>query len=140
MAGSIYFARFIFLCIVLNSICLSITWYEEPEDLYETMEWVNIAFTMIYTVEMVIKLFAYKGKYFLDGWNVFDFSIVFFAWTGLLSFYVLKINYSVLTTIVRAFRILRVLKLIHQAKSILNGSKIPPKTGSVISWIWSKIP
>lgn len=77
------------------------------------MEWVNIVFTLIYTVEMVIKVIAYKMKYFHDGWNVFDFMIVMFAYVGLLSFHVFDINYSVLTTIVRAFRILRVLKLIH---------------------------
>ena len=118
VAGSKIFARFIFVCIVLNSICLSITWYEEPEELVTVMEWVNIVFTLIYTLEMVIKLFAYKRKYFHDGWNIFDFMIVMFAWTGMFSFHILDINYSVLTTIVRAFRILRVLKLIHQAKNL----------------------
>ena len=49
-------------------------------------EWVNIVFTLIYTVEMVIKVIAYKMKYFHDGWNVFDFMIVMFAYVGLLSF------------------------------------------------------
>ena len=118
VAGSRTFKVFIFISIVLNSICLSITWYNEPEDLVAVMEWVNIVFTLIYTVEMVIKLFAYKRKYFHDGWNIFDFMIVMFAYTGLLSFHIFNINYSVLTTIVRAFRILRVLKLIHQAKNL----------------------
>ena len=113
VAESSAFHAFIFTSIVLNSICLSITWYREPEQLVIVMEWVNIVFTLIYTVEMVIKIIAYKMKYFHDGWNVFDFMIVVFAYVGMLSFHVFDINYSVLTTIVRAFRILRVLKLIH---------------------------
>jgi len=28
------------------------------------MEWVNIAFTVVYTVEMIIKLIAFKRLYF----------------------------------------------------------------------------
>ena len=118
VAESEAFHAFIFTSIVLNSICLSITWYTEPEELVIVMEWVNIVFTLIYTVECVIKIIAYKMKYFHDGWNVFDFMIVVFAYVGLLSFHIFNINYSVLTTIVRAFRILRVLKLIHQAKNL----------------------
>ena len=115
LAGSNGFSRFIFICIVLNSICLSITWYEEPEELVLVMEWVNIVFTVIYTVEMIIKLIAYKKDYFHDGWNVFDFLIVASAWIGMVCFHVFSINVNALSTVVRAFRILRVLKLIQKA-------------------------
>ena len=112
IAKSKSFDRFIFICIVLNSISLSITWYEEPEKLVTIMDGVNIAFTIIYSVEMLIKLIAYKTKYFNDGWNVFDFLIVLSAWVGLMCFHVFDINVNALTTVIRAFRILRVLKLI----------------------------
>lgn len=112
IANSLCFARFIFLCIILNSACLSITWYEQPELLVFVMDYVNIAFTVIYTIEMVIKLIAFKRNYFHDGWNVFDFLIVVSAWIGLLSFYVFQINVNALSTVIRAFRILRVFKLV----------------------------
>ena len=82
------------------------------------MEWVNIGFTVVYTVEMIIKLVAYKSNYYQDGWNNFDFLIVVFAWVGLISQFVFSINVGALTTVVRAFRILRVLKLIKKAKSL----------------------
>ena len=82
------------------------------------MEWVNFGFTVVYTIEMFIKLVAYKASYYEDGWNNFDFLIVLFAWVGLISQVVFNINVGALTTVVRAFRILRVLKLIRKAKSL----------------------
>ena len=82
------------------------------------MEIINILFTIVYTIEMIIKLVAYRRKYFLDSWNNFDFLIVFFAWIGFFAQYVFGIRMGALTTVVRAFRILRVLKLIKKAKSL----------------------
>lgn len=82
------------------------------------MEQVNIAFTIIYTLEMIIKLIAFRRLYFKDNWNIFDFLIVVFAWIGFFASIVFNINVGALTTVVRAFRILRVLKLIRKAKSL----------------------
>ena len=106
------------ICIILNTICLSITWFGEPELLTMIMEQINIAFTIVYTVEMVIKLIAFKRLYFKDNWNIFDFMIVIFAWIGFFAAIVFNINVGALTTVVRAFRILRVLKLIRKARNL----------------------
>ena len=78
----------------------------------------NLIFTIIYTVEMIIKLIAFGQKYFHDGWNVFDFSIVISAWLGVLLFQVFAIDVGSVTTVIRSFRIARVLKLIKQAKNL----------------------
>lgn len=118
ISNSECFSNLILGCIILNTVCLSVTWYGEPDLLTSIMEIVNIAFTIVYTIEMIIKLVAYKTKYFLDGWNNFDFLIVFFAWFGFVAQYVFGINVGALTTVVRAFRILRVLKLIRKAPSL----------------------
>ena len=118
IALSSKFNIFILVCIILNSLCLSITWYGEPEMLVATMEWINIIFTIIYTAEMIIKMISMRKGYFSDGWNKFDFLIVLFAWIGMIATYVFNIKVGALTTVVRAFRILRVLKLIQKAKSL----------------------
>lgn len=118
LALSDRFNNFIMICIILNTICLSITWFGEPELLTIIMEQINIAFTIVYTVEMVIKLIAFKRLYFKDNWNIFDFIIVIFAWIGFFAAIVFNINVGALTTVVRAFRILRVLKLIRKAKNL----------------------
>ncbi|XP_006810994.1 dihydropyridine-sensitive L-type skeletal muscle calcium channel subunit alpha-1-like, partial [Neolamprologus brichardi] len=37
----------------------------------------NLIFTVLFTVEMILKLMAFKARgYFGDPWNVFDFIIV----------------------------------------------------------------
>ena len=78
----------------------------------------NWFFTVVYTVEMIIKLIGYGSLYFKDGWCVFDFSIVCSAWIGILLLQVFNIDVGSISTIIRSFRIARVLKLIKTAKNL----------------------
>ncbi|MEM1101633.1 MAG: ion transporter, partial [Pseudomonadota bacterium] len=62
----------------------------------------------IFTAEIALKLFAYRGKFFRSGWNLFDLAVVGIALvptTGGLS-------------VLRALRILRVLRLISVAPQL----------------------
>ena len=54
------------------------------KDILEVLEIINYLFTIIYTVEMIVKVFAFGKTYFNDGWNVFDFLIVLSAWIGII--------------------------------------------------------
>jgi hypothetical protein len=74
--------NFIFFCITINTICLSLTWYNEPKALAPLLEKINLVFNIIYTIEAVIKLIGFGQDYFSDGWNTFDFVIVLAAWLG----------------------------------------------------------
>jgi len=62
----------------------------------------------IFTVEIIAKLIAYRGRFFRNGWNVFDFIIVGIA---------LVPNAGGLS-VLRALRILRVLRVISVAPSL----------------------
>jgi type IV secretory pathway TrbL component len=95
-------------------------WYGEPKTLTKVMGYANIVFTIFYTIEMVIKIIAFGKNYFKDGWNIFDFLIVIFAWIGFFAEEVFRVNIGTLTTVVRMFRILRVLKLVKRAKNLQN--------------------
>ncbi len=75
---------------------------------------------LIFTAELLIKLYAYRWDFFRSGWNVFDFFIVALAWVpaaGPLS-------------VLRALRILRVLRLIS----------VVPQMRRVIAAIGHSIP
>ncbi len=75
---------------------------------------------VIFTAELIVKLYAYRLSFFRSGWNVFDFAIVTIAWlpaTGPLS-------------ILRALRILRLLRLLS----------VVPQLRRVISAIGHSIP
>jgi hypothetical protein len=39
-------------------------------------EIINYVFSSIFVIEALIKLMAYKSRYFRDPWNIFDFFIV----------------------------------------------------------------
>lgn len=79
----------------------------------------NLVFNFVFTAEAIIKIIALKTSYFYEAWNTFDFSIVsltyiflFLEWTGILS------GFGQTTTILRALRIGRVLRLINKAKKL----------------------
>jgi hypothetical protein len=96
------FEHFIFGCIVTNTLCLALTWYDEPEYLEGILQPINFAFNIAYTIEAGIKLTAFGTDYFRDGWNKFDITIVMAAWLGMLaSKFGLEIGDS--TTVIRSF-------------------------------------
>ena len=81
----------------------------------------------IFTVEIGLKLWLYRGRFFRDAWNVFDFLIVAVAWvptTGPLS-------------VLRALRIvlaLRLLSIVPQTRTVIGALfQALPGMGSVIA-------
>ncbi|XP_034368880.1 voltage-dependent L-type calcium channel subunit alpha-1S isoform X1 [Arvicanthis niloticus] len=74
---SSYFEYLMFALIMLNTICLGMQHYNQSEQMNHVSDILNVAFTIIFTLEMVLKLIAFKPRgYFGDPWNVFDFLIV----------------------------------------------------------------
>ncbi|KAM5301400.1 voltage-dependent L-type calcium channel subunit alpha-1S [Glossophaga mutica] len=74
---SSYFEYLMFALIMLNTICLGMQHYNQSEQMNHISDILNVAFTLIFTLEMLLKLVAFKARgYFGDPWNVFDFLIV----------------------------------------------------------------
>ncbi|XP_072804364.1 voltage-dependent L-type calcium channel subunit alpha-1S [Vicugna pacos] len=74
---SSYFEYLMFALIMLNTICLGMQHYNQSEQMNHISDILNVAFTVIFTLEMILKLMAFKARgYFGDPWNVFDFLIV----------------------------------------------------------------
>ncbi|XP_048684591.1 voltage-dependent L-type calcium channel subunit alpha-1C [Caretta caretta] len=77
VVNSTYFEYLMFVLILLNTICLAMQHYGQSCPFKQAMNILNMLFTGLFTVEMVLKLIAFKPKgYFSDPWNVFDFLIV----------------------------------------------------------------
>jgi voltage-gated sodium channel len=64
--------------------------------------WLDKIILKIFVVEIILRLYVYRGSFFKDPWNLFDFAIVTLT----------LIPASGQLSILRAFRILRVLRLI----------------------------
>uniref|UniRef100_A0A663MDG8 Voltage-dependent L-type calcium channel subunit alpha n=1 Tax=Athene cunicularia TaxID=194338 RepID=A0A663MDG8_ATHCN len=74
---SSYFEYLMFFLILLNTICLGMQHYNQSAEMNHISDILNVAFTILFTLEMILKLLAFKVKgYFGDPWNVFDFLIV----------------------------------------------------------------
>uniref|UniRef100_A0A8C4L556 Voltage-dependent L-type calcium channel subunit alpha n=1 Tax=Equus asinus asinus TaxID=83772 RepID=A0A8C4L556_EQUAS len=74
---SSYFEYLMFALIMLNTICLGMQHYNQSKEMNHISDVLNVAFTIIFTLEMILKLMAFKARgYFGDPWNVFDFLIV----------------------------------------------------------------
>uniref|UniRef100_A0A8D2LY63 Voltage-dependent L-type calcium channel subunit alpha n=1 Tax=Varanus komodoensis TaxID=61221 RepID=A0A8D2LY63_VARKO len=77
VVNSTYFEYLMFVLILLNTICLAMQHHGQSCIFKEAMNILNMLFTGLFTVEMVLKLIAFKPKhYFCDAWNTFDALIV----------------------------------------------------------------
>ncbi|XP_066523151.1 voltage-dependent L-type calcium channel subunit alpha-1C isoform X9 [Hoplias malabaricus] len=77
VVNSTYFEYLMFTLILLNTICLAMQHHGQSPSFNKAMNILNMLFTGLFTVEMILKLIAFKPRgYFSDPWNVFDFLIV----------------------------------------------------------------
>ena len=109
ICGRIVYSRsvqaFVTICIVLNSIQLGLEttrwWNDWTGSLSETIDGI---FIWIFALEVILKLISDKHRFFLKGWNIFDFIVVaisFVPGNGALS-------------VLRAFRIFRTFRLLNK--------------------------
>jgi hypothetical protein len=118
VARSKLFDRFIFGCIIVNTITMAATWYNEPKSYDKVMQMFEGGFAIIYSIEAVILITVYGNIYFRDGWRVFDFSIVVSAAVSWAFDVIFDVGLGPIATVLRSFRILRVLKMVKRFKSL----------------------
>jgi hypothetical protein len=114
-----YFEPIILGSIILNTLVLALKWYMQPEGVTQATEIINYIFTAIFTSEAVIKLMAMGvNEYCKNPWNIFDFFIIIGSLGSIFLYFYLDVPVKGAITIVRSFRILRVIRLIRRAKSL----------------------
>ncbi|XP_056660201.1 sodium channel protein type 11 subunit alpha [Monodelphis domestica] len=96
------------ICIILNTIFMSMEHYGQGKDFDKMLCIGNYVFTGIFIAEMCLKIIALDPYYyFLRPWNIFDSIIVILSIVEIIISDVLKSNLSIL----RSLRLLRVFKL-----------------------------
>jgi len=75
-------------------------------------------FLGVFTIEAILKLIAFKLRYFREGWNTFDFLIVLGAYVGIIISLYSKVAVGAAATTIRAFRIARIVKLFRKNKKL----------------------
>uniref|UniRef100_A0A2I3HJT5 Voltage-dependent L-type calcium channel subunit alpha n=1 Tax=Nomascus leucogenys TaxID=61853 RepID=A0A2I3HJT5_NOMLE len=125
------FEYMMFVLIMLNTLCLAMQHYEQSKMFNDAMDILNMVFTGVFTVEMVLKVIAFKPKgYFSDAWNTFDSLIVIgsiidvalseadvsmhLAWPPPNS----EESNRISITFFRLFRVMRLVKLLSRGEGI----------------------
>uniref|UniRef100_A0A8C1L9S9 Voltage-dependent L-type calcium channel subunit alpha n=1 Tax=Cyprinus carpio TaxID=7962 RepID=A0A8C1L9S9_CYPCA len=130
VVNSTYFEYLMFTLILLNTICLAMQHHGQSQSFSKAMNILNMLFTGLFTVEMILKLIAFKPRgYFSDPWNVFDFLIVIGSIidvilseinvsTSNLSLNMPAYNARISITFFRLFRVMRLVKLLSRGEGI----------------------
>ncbi|KAF5901497.1 dihydropyridine-sensitive L-type skeletal muscle calcium channel subunit alpha-1-like, partial [Clarias magur] len=147
LVTSCYFEYLMFFLIILNTLCLGMQHCNQSDHVTKLSDTLNVIFTVLFTIEMIVKLIAFKAKgYFGDPWNVFDFLIVVgsivdvvlsqvdaalessgglyclhgCAETNPMQAIAYEENARVSITFFRLFRVLRLIKLLNRSEGIRN--------------------
>jgi hypothetical protein len=116
IANSRAFEGVILGCIILNTIVLTLDWYQMPKSVENIETILNYFFTVIFSVEVIIKVIAFQRAYFRSNWNRFDFLIVLASLVGIILDQTTELSLGGKATIVRAFRVVRLFRIIKKAK------------------------
>uniref|UniRef100_G1KGR5 Calcium voltage-gated channel subunit alpha1 I n=1 Tax=Anolis carolinensis TaxID=28377 RepID=G1KGR5_ANOCA len=103
-----YFNRGIMIAILVNTISMGIEHHEQPEELTNILEICNVVFTSMFALEMILKLAAFGlFDYLRNPYNIFDSIIV------IISIWEIIGQADGGLSVLRTFRLLRVLKLVR---------------------------
>ena len=79
----------------------------------------NNVFTVVFNIEMILKLIGLDKQYFYSSWNLFDMFVVVCTNLGLvLDMLNLGKGFSTAGIIIRAFRIMRIIRLVRKQPDV----------------------
>uniref|UniRef100_A0A8C7EIS6 Voltage-dependent T-type calcium channel subunit alpha n=1 Tax=Neovison vison TaxID=452646 RepID=A0A8C7EIS6_NEOVI len=110
IVDSKYFNRGIMMAILVNTVSMGIEHHEQPEELTNILEICNVVFTSMFALEMLLKLAAFGlFDYLRNPYNIFDSIIVIIS--NIWRYIVGQADGGL--SVLRTFRLLRVLKLVR---------------------------
>ncbi|XP_044792329.2 voltage-dependent T-type calcium channel subunit alpha-1H isoform X6 [Bubalus bubalis] len=108
IVDSKYFNRGIMVAILTNTLSMGVEYHEQPDELTNALEISNIVFTSVFALEMLLKLLACGPLgYIRNPYNIFDGIIV------VISVWEIIGQADGGLSVLRTFRLLRVLKLVR---------------------------
>ncbi len=105
------FQRVVIGLILFNAVTLGLETSESVMEAWgDVLHAIDTALLVLFTMELAIRIYAFRGRFFRDPWGLFDFVIVAISWmpdSGPLA-------------VLRALRVLRVLRLVSIVPSLRN--------------------
>ncbi|XP_076228269.1 calcium voltage-gated channel subunit cacophony isoform X4 [Nomia melanderi] len=111
------FEYFIMGLIVLNTLLLMMKFHRQSDVYKNTLKYMNMCFTGMFTVECILKIAAFGVRnFFKDAWNIFDFITVIGSIVDAL---VIEFGENFINVgFLRLFRAARLIKLLRQGYTI----------------------
>lgn len=106
--ASKYYTNIVLSAILMNTVLMGVEYHGQPQSLTNALEYSNLAFALLYAFEMILKIIA-DGflEYIKNIYNLFDSGIV------IISIIELHGHNNSGLSVLRTFRLLRVLKLVR---------------------------
>jgi voltage-gated sodium channel len=119
------FTATVVIVILANALVLGLQTYPGLEQEHgDTLRLLNNLFLAFFGVELTLRIASYRRpwRFFLEGWNVFDFIVIGIAFIPGLS------NSSTIFRLARLARIVRVVHLLPDVRILITGviRSIPP--------------
>ncbi|ELK13651.1 Sodium channel protein type 11 subunit alpha [Pteropus alecto] len=112
----------IIILIILNMVSMMAESDNQSKTMSLILDYLNLAFVVIFTIECLIKIFALRQYYFTNGWNLFDCVIVVLSIVSMMISALEEQKHipfpPTLFRIVRLARIGRILRLVRAARGI----------------------
>lgn len=105
------FQRVVIGLILLNAVTLGLETSQGVMAAYgPALKALDALLLYLFTAELLLRIYAFRGRFFRDPWGLFDFIVVAIAWMPA----------SGPLAVLRALRVLRVLRLISVVPSLRN--------------------
>jgi len=114
MVENPFFEKAVIVLILVNTLFLAMEHYDAPPWFISMSDNANLFFTIVFAVEMILKLIGFGcKKYVSDKFNIFDAIIVIMSYVELF-----MPGEDSSLSVLRAFRLLRIFKIIKSWKSL----------------------
>ena len=124
---SSWFEKLIIAVIILNAVTLGLeTNTHFSSDTLKFLKLIDGSFLVVFVIELVMKMWVYRSRFFHDAWRIFDFIIVGVACLPSSG------SFSLLRSL-RILRALRMISVVPSLKKVVNGLLVAiPGLGAVV--------
>lgn len=117
--------QFILWLIIINTILTFISGFNLSKQLHYSIEFIDILTSIIFVIEIIIKIFLYKKIYLKSYWNIFDIILVSLSIPSILIFAVnihtTDLSFLLVFRVLRLIRTFRFFKYIPRVEHLFDG-------------------
>lgn len=137
MIKKIFLSEYIILLlIILNAAIIFISGFDLGEKTNNTLSLIDNSLTILFIIELVVKLTHYGRSYFYTNWNKFDFILILLSIPALIGFIlggeIIDFSFILAFRVMRIFKSFRFLKFIPGIEHLISGIQRALKASIIV--------